>query len=126
MPIVEWRDSTSQRCDGSPSMAAAARSNADFARSYISMSRCHAILRVCTHKMSWRMTPMAFVTRRGVLATSLLVGLAVEAVPMCAMAQTSALVMHSQPGDWVGQGMDQTFTTADGVFTPSINRRNGV
>jgi hypothetical protein len=69
---------------------------------------------------------MAFVTRRGVLATSLLVGLAVEAVPMCAMAQTSALVMHSQPGDWVGQGMDQTFTTADGVFTPSINRRNGV
>jgi hypothetical protein len=69
---------------------------------------------------------MAFVTRRGVLAASLLVGLAVEAVPTRAMAQTTVLVMHSQPGDYIGQGMDQTYTTTDGVFTPSVNYGNGV
>jgi hypothetical protein len=34
--------------------------------------------------------------------------------------------MDSQPGDYIGGGIDQTFTDADGVFTPSRNFDNGV
>jgi hypothetical protein len=43
------------------------------------------------------------------------------ASPVAAWAQTTALVLHSQPGDPVGGGTDRTFFPADGVFTPSTS-----
>jgi hypothetical protein len=43
-----------------------------------------------------------------------------------AAAQTTALVLDSQPGDYIGGGIDQTITEADGTFTASRNFANGV
>ena len=41
-------------------------------------------------------------------------------------AQTTALALNSQPGDFIGGGINQTFTPADGIFTPSRNFSNGI
>ena len=43
-----------------------------------------------------------------------------------AAAQTTVLDLKSQPGDYIGGGLDQTFTPADGNFTASRNFDNGV
>jgi len=53
-----------------------------------------------------------------------LVGSLASAQPVA--AQTTLLVLNSQPGDYIGQGISQTITPADGVFTPSRNYANGV
>ena len=34
-----------------------------------------------------------------------------------AQAQTTALFFDSQPGDYIGQGIQRTYTPADGTFT---------
>ncbi|NDQ56372.1 MAG: hypothetical protein GZ088_04765 [Acidipila sp.] len=46
----------------------------------------------------------------------------------CAMAASAQtfLTLHSQPGDYVGQGMNQTFTPADGIFTAQSTFNGGV
>jgi Calx-beta domain-containing protein len=41
-------------------------------------------------------------------------------------AQSTFLTLDSQPGDWVGAGLPQTFTTLDGTFTTSTNFDGGV
>ena len=69
---------------------------------------------------------MTSITRHTVLAIAVAAGPGIAALPTPAAAQTSALVMHSQPGDYIGQGTDQTYTTSDGTFTASINYKNGV
>jgi hypothetical protein len=38
-----------------------------------------------------------------------------------AHAQTTALVLNSAPGDYIGGGVNQTFTEADGTFMPTRN-----
>jgi hypothetical protein len=43
-----------------------------------------------------------------------------------AHAQTTALVLNSAPGDYIGGGMNQTFTESDGTFTATRNFDNGV
>ena len=40
-----------------------------------------------------------------------------SAVP--AQAQTAALYLNSQPGDYIGAGLTQTYTTVDGTFFDS-------
>jgi len=47
-------------------------------------------------------------------------------VPAISTGQTTVLELKSQPGDWVGGGIDQTFDTADGTFTASRDFSNGV
>jgi hypothetical protein len=44
-------------------------------------------------------------------------------VPL-AHAQTTALVLNSEPGDYIGGGIDQTFTEEDGAFTARRNLPN--
>ena len=39
---------------------------------------------------------------------------------------TTALVLDSEPGDYIGQGVDRTFTPADGTFGFTSNYRKGV
>ena len=39
---------------------------------------------------------------------------------------TTTLVMNSEKGDYIGQGIQQAFTTADGVFVAGRNFDNGV
>ena len=46
--------------------------------------------------------------------------------PSVSAGQTTALVLKSQPGDYIGGGLDQTFGTADGTFTVFRNFNNGV
>ena len=46
--------------------------------------------------------------------------------PVASWAQTTMLTLHSQPGDYVGGGFDQTFNEADGTFTANRNVDNGV
>jgi len=46
--------------------------------------------------------------------------------PGTAAGQTTSLELRSQPGDFVGGGIDQTFTPADGTFTANRNFNNGV
>ena len=41
-------------------------------------------------------------------------------------AQTTALFLDSQPGDYIGQGVHRTLTPSDGTFSASRNPRNGV
>jgi hypothetical protein len=56
----------------------------------------------------------------------LLIG-ALLAVPAGASAQTTELFLDSQPGDFVGGGIKQTFTVLDGNFTANHNFvNNGV
>ena len=43
-----------------------------------------------------------------------------------AHAQTTALVLNSAPGDFIGGGLNQTFTESDGTFTAMRNFDNGV
>jgi len=43
-----------------------------------------------------------------------------------AHAQTTALVLSSAPGDYIGGGINQTFTQSDGTFTATRNFDNGV
>jgi hypothetical protein len=43
-----------------------------------------------------------------------------------ASAQSTDLVLDSQPGDYIGQGRRQTLTTADGTFSARRNYDNGV
>jgi hypothetical protein len=43
-----------------------------------------------------------------------------------ASAQTTALFFDSQPGDYIGQGIRRTYTTADATFQISNDIRNGV
>ena len=37
--------------------------------------------------------------------------------PGTAFGQTTSLDLKSQPGDYIGGGIDQTFTPTDGIFT---------
>lgn len=46
-------------------------------------------------------------------------------VPSIARAQTTALYFDSQPGDFVGKGVEQTWTTADLTFTPTVSSNGG-
>lgn len=46
--------------------------------------------------------------------------------PGIAAGQTTSLQLKSQPGDFIGGGVDQTFTPADGTFTAFRNFNNGV
>jgi hypothetical protein len=46
--------------------------------------------------------------------------------PGTAASQTTSLVFKSQAGDYIGGGVDQTFTPADGIFTALRNFGNGV
>jgi hypothetical protein len=39
---------------------------------------------------------------------------------------TTALALDSEPGDWIGQGLDRTYTGADGTFLITPNYRNGL
>lgn len=55
----------------------------------------------------------------------LLVG-AFVVMPATVSAQTTRLFLDSQPGDFIGGGIEQTFTEADGVFFASRNFDNGV
>jgi hypothetical protein len=63
------------------------------------------------------------VSRRGSFA---LVSLALLASGSALAAQSTFLTLDSQPGDWVGAGLQQTFTTLDGNFTTSTNFDGGV
>ena len=40
--------------------------------------------------------------------------------------QTTRLFLDSQPGDYIGGGIEQTYTEADGAFAASRNFSNGV
>jgi hypothetical protein len=55
-----------------------------------------------------------------------LVSLAGFLVPAPASAQTTSLVLDSQPGDYVGGGIKQTFTESHGTFEVQRNFDNGV
>jgi len=46
--------------------------------------------------------------------------------PLGASAQTTQLVLDSQPGDYIGGGIKQTFTLADGNFRAVRNFDRGV
>ena len=46
--------------------------------------------------------------------------------PVTSWAQTTVLLLHSQPGDYIGAGLDQTFTEVDGTFSATRNFNNGV
>jgi hypothetical protein len=46
--------------------------------------------------------------------------------PLGASAQLTLLVLDSQPGDYIGGGIKQTFNIADGDFTAQPNFDNGV
>jgi hypothetical protein len=46
--------------------------------------------------------------------------------PVTSWAQTTILMTQSQPGDYVGGGLNRTFTEADGTFTATRNFNNGV
>jgi len=46
--------------------------------------------------------------------------------PRAVAAQTTSLEFKSQTGDYIGGGIDQTFTPADGTFTASPNFDTGV
>jgi hypothetical protein len=46
--------------------------------------------------------------------------------PLRLSAQTTALQLTSQPGDFIGGGKNQTFTPAEGTFTARRNFDNGV
>jgi hypothetical protein len=46
--------------------------------------------------------------------------------PETAVGQATSLEFKSQPGDYIGGGIDQTFTPADGIFTAVRNFDNGV
>ena len=47
-------------------------------------------------------------------------------LPAIGTGQTTALELKSQPGDYIGGGIDQTFDTSDGTFTAFLNFDNGV
>ena len=47
-------------------------------------------------------------------------------LPASAAGQTTVLDFKSQPGDYIGGGVDQTMTPADGNFTAFRNFNNGV
>ena len=46
--------------------------------------------------------------------------------PRAVAGQTTSLELKSQTGDYIGGGIDQTFTPAAGTFTASRNFNNGV
>lgn len=46
--------------------------------------------------------------------------------PLPAGAQATAILLDSQAGDYIGQGLKQTITPADGTFTATKNFDNGV
>jgi hypothetical protein len=48
------------------------------------------------------------------------------AVARPAMAQTTWLFMHSQPGDYIGAGQTRMYTTVDGNFSAQRNSANSV
>lgn len=50
----------------------------------------------------------------------------VAAFTGAAHAQTTALFVDSEAGDWIGQGLQQTFTPADGTFQVLSTGRNRV
>lgn len=43
-----------------------------------------------------------------------------------AYAQNTSVLLNSEAGDYIGQGVGRTLTTEDGVFTPTRNFANGV
>ena len=48
-------------------------------------------------------------------------------VPSIALAAPqTVLILNSQPGDWVGAGLQQTFTQADGQFTALTIANGGI
>jgi hypothetical protein len=48
-----------------------------------------------------------------------LAALACSVLPWC--GQTTVLVVDSEPGDYVGQGLQRTFTPADLTFTGTVS-----
>ena len=46
--------------------------------------------------------------------------------PYSAQAQTTALFLDSQPGDYIGEGLEYNYTPAQATFQISRNSRNGV
>ncbi|MFN7979077.1 MAG: BACON domain-containing carbohydrate-binding protein [Vicinamibacterales bacterium] len=64
-------------------------------------------------------------SRRGAwMSVALQVALVTWVPP--AMAQPTTLVIHSRPGEYVGQGSDWAHTPADGPFVAERNSANGV
>ena len=62
-----------------------------------------------------------------ILARTLIIAFAgLLAVSSAVRAQTTALYLDSQPGDWIGGGQQTTKTSADVTFTAVRNYRNGV
>jgi len=51
---------------------------------------------------------------------------ALAIIPVIARAGQTVLILNSQPGDYVGQGVQQTFTPSDGTFTVTPAGRGGV
>jgi hypothetical protein len=47
-------------------------------------------------------------------------------LPCLAHAGQTILILNSQPGDYIGQGLQQRYTSADGLFTVTANYSNGV
>lgn len=58
--------------------------------------------------------------------TILLLLSALLAAPVTSWAQTTRLFLDSEPGDYVGGGLEQTFTQVDGTFEARRNPSNGV
>jgi hypothetical protein len=56
----------------------------------------------------------------------LMVGVLILASCASAGAASTLLILNSQPGDYIGQGMTQTFTPADGTFAVNTTYNGGV
>src|SRR5690349_17805534 len=63
---------------------------------------------------------------RLVVCLAAVAGVVVCADSAVAQSGTTALVMDSQWGDWIGEGEQRTYTLADGTFSVSRNGQNGV
>jgi len=59
-------------------------------------------------------------------ALLLATALTVEAQEWSPEVAQSLIYLNSQPGDWVGQGQQLTFTPADGAFTVQGTYNSGV
>jgi hypothetical protein len=70
------------------------------------------------------MTIMLRTPRLLAMRVSVLVLAALATATASAQAQTTALFFDSEPGDYIGQGIDRTYTPADGTFTISTDSSN--
>src|SRR5688572_23896766 len=58
--------------------------------------------------------------------TVLMLAALFAAVPAVAQAQTTALFLDSQSGDYIGQGLDYNYTPAQATFEATRNGKSGV